>query len=300
LVIAPKLGKTIHNGNPKKFAGFFYLASLKHQVMILGIDIGGTTTKIAGFKGRTVCGVLTVQANDPVTSASGALGKFINEFSLPLGSIDSIAITGVGASALPDRLFGIPVNLVEEFTAIGLGGLFLARIERAVVVSMGTGTALVLADGNHVKHLGGSGVGGGTLIGLSRYILNTTEFENIVELAKGGALNKIDLNISDISKRSMGDIPLSATASNFGKHLDNASQPDLALGLINLVCQTIGMMAVFASREHKTNKIVLTGKLVKLPQAKEIFHRLGKLFGKEFLIPEYAEYSTAVGAAVGV
>lgn len=268
--------------------------------MILGIDIGGTTTKIAGFKGKNVCGVLTVQANDPITSASGALGKFINEFSLPLDKIESIAVTGVGANALPEKLFGIPVQLVEEFTAIGLGGLFLAGIDRSVVVSMGTGTALVLADGSHVKHLGGSGVGGGTLIGLSRYILNTTEFENIVELAKGGSLNKIDLNISDISKRSLGDIPLSATASNFGKHLDNASQSDLALGLINLVCQTIGMMAVFASREHKTNKIVLTGKLVKLPQAKEIFHRLGKLFGKEFLIPENAEYSTAVGAAVGV
>ena len=268
--------------------------------MILGIDIGGTTTKIAGFKKAAVCGLLTVQANDPVTSASGALGKFINEFSLPLQEIDIIAITGVGATSLPDQLFGIPVSPVEEFTAIGLGGLFLAKKNRAVIVSMGTGTALVLAHDKSVKHLGGSGIGGGTLIGLSRYILNTSDFENIVNLAKTGSLDKIDLNISDISSKNMGDIPLSATASNFGKHLDNASQPDIALGLINLVCQTIGMMAVFASREHQLDEIILTGKLMRLPQAKEIFRRLGKLFGKEFFIPENADYSTAVGAAVAL
>lgn len=268
--------------------------------MILGIDIGGTTTKIAGFKKSSVCGVLTVQANDPVTSASGALGKFINEFSLPLQHIDKIAVTGVGSNSLPDKLFGIPVIPVEEFTAIGLGGLFLARKQRAIVVSMGTGTAIVLADGRNVKHLGGSGIGGGTLIGLSRYILNTTDFENIVDLAKAGSLQKIDLNISDISKKEMGEIPLSATASNFGKHLDNATPSDLSLGLINLVCQTIGMMAVFASREHKTNEIVLTGKLVRLPQSGEIFKRLGKLFGKTFYIPDNADYSTAVGAAVSI
>lgn len=268
--------------------------------MILGIDIGGTTTKIAGFEGTTVSGLLTVQANDPVTSASGALGKFINEFSLPLDKISKIAVTGVGANSLPEKLFGIPVQPIEEFTAIGLGGLFIAKKNRAVVISMGTGTAIVLADGRYVKHLGGSGIGGGTLIGLSRYMLNTADFENIVDLAKGGSLEKIDLNISDISKKNMGDIPLSATASNFGKHLDNATPADLALGLINMVCQTIGMMAVFSSREHNTDEIVLTGKLVRLPQTKDIFERLGKLFGKKFYIPDNADYSTAIGAAVAI
>ncbi len=268
--------------------------------MILGIDIGGTTTKIAGFKNNTICGVLTVQANDPVTSASGALGKFINEFSMPLQNIDKLAITGVGSNSIPKKLFGIPVIPVEEFTAIGLGGLFLAKKQRAVVVSMGTGTAIVLVEGRQVKHLGGSGIGGGTLIGLARYILNTTDFDNIVNLANSGSLEKIDLNISDISTKNMGSIPLSATASNFGKHLDNASPSDISLGLINLVCQTIGVMAVFASREHEINEIVLTGKLVRLPQSKEIFNRLGKLFRKDFFIPENADYSTAIGAAVAI
>ena len=268
--------------------------------MVLGIDIGGTTTKIAGFRKARVCGVISVKADDPVTSASGALGKFTDAFSLKLKDIEKIAVTGVGANFLGRELFGIPLQRVPEFTAIGHGGLFLAGLKKAVVVSMGTGTAMVLADGREIRHLGGSGVGGGTLIGLSRYIINTTDFQNIVDLAGEGNLGNVDLNIRDISQVEMGNIPMSATASNFGKHSDKASQSDLALGLINLVCQSIGIMGVFASREEKVDQIVLTGKLVKLPQAEKIFSRLGKLFGKKFIIPDYAEFSTAVGSAYSV
>jgi type II pantothenate kinase len=268
--------------------------------MVLGIDIGGTTTKIAGFRKTRVCGVISVQADDPVTSASGALGKFTAEFSLSLKDIERIAITGVGAEFMGNDLFGIPLTRVPEFNAIGNGGLFLARLKKALVVSMGTGTAIVLADGRDIKHLGGSGIGGGTLIGLSRYILNSTDFQNIVELAKEGYLGNVDLNIRDISRVELGNIPMSATASNFGKHSDKANPADLALGLINLVCQSIGMMCVFASRGEKVDKIVLTGKLVRLPQAGKIFTRLGKVFNKEFIIPEYAEYSTAVGSAYAI
>lgn len=268
--------------------------------MILGIDIGGTTTKIAGFKKTKVCGVISVQADDPVTSASGALGKFTNEYSLKLKDIETIAVTGVGADFLGEDLFGIPLKRVPEFTAIGHGGLFLAGLNKAVVISMGTGTALVFADGSEIKHLGGSGVGGGTLIGLSRYLINSTDFQNIVELAGKGSLDNVDLNVRDISRVVMGNIPMSATASNFGKHSDKANHADLAFGLINLVCQSIGMMGVFASRAEKVDQIVLTGKLVRLPQARGIFGRLGKLFEKSFIIPEYAEYSTAVGSAYAI
>jgi type II pantothenate kinase len=268
--------------------------------MILGIDIGGTTTKIAGFKKTKVCGVVSVQADDPVTSACGALGKFIDQYSMSLKDIESIAITGVGADFLGKDLFGIPIIRVPEFTAIGHGGLFLTGLGKAVVVSMGTGTAIVFAEGREIRHIGGSGIGGGTLIGLARYLLNSTDFQNIVDLADNGDLRNVDLNISDISQVELGDMPLSATASNFGKHSDKAGQADIALGLINLICQSIGVMSVFASRAENVDQIVLTGKLVKLPQAGSIFSRLGDMFGKKFLIPDYAEYSTAVGSAYSI
>ena len=48
--------------------------------VIIGIDVGGSTTKIVGYTDQAQCvSMLQVEAADPLTSAYGALGKFINE-----------------------------------------------------------------------------------------------------------------------------------------------------------------------------------------------------------------------------
>jgi len=265
--------------------------------MILGIDIGGTTTDIVGFNRHQVKGFLSVSADDPLASASGALGKFLNTHKLSLADIDSIAVTGVGATYLSGDLFGIPVSPVDEFMAIGMGGLFLARVDTAIVVSMGTGTAIVRAEHQSAQHLGGTGIGGGTLIGLAKYMLQVTDFSTLIEMAQQGSLSNVDLTIGDIASTDIGNLPLDATASNFGKHNDKASPNDLALGIINLVCQNIGTSAIFASQNSGIKTIVLTGKLTRLPQTSGIFKRLARLFPFTFLIPEKSEFSTAVGAA---
>ena len=45
--------------------------------MIIGIDIGGTTTDIVGLKDGKILSPVSVKADDPITSAAGALGKFV-------------------------------------------------------------------------------------------------------------------------------------------------------------------------------------------------------------------------------
>jgi type II pantothenate kinase len=265
--------------------------------VFLGIDIGGTTTDIVSFDQGQLSGFLTVTANDPVTSASGALGKFVNRFQVPLGQIESVAVTGVGAGSLGSDLFGIPLVKVDEFRAVGMGGLYLSGLKKAVVVSMGTGTAVVRAEGSQVQHLGGTGVGGGTLIGLAKYMLQITDFDTLIELAEQGDLTKVDLSISDITELEIGSLSPDVTASNFGKHSDKATDNDLALGIVNLVCQTIGVVAVFASRNYGIDTVVLSGKMIRIPQIGGIFKRLESLFGVSFEVPANAEFATAVGAA---
>jgi len=116
---------------------------------------------------------MMVRATDPISSVYGAFGKFINTNRLQLSDISRVMVTGVGSSYLNERIYNIPTGKVEEFYAIGMGGLFLSGLSKAVVVSMGTGTAFVRAEKNgNVKHLGGTGVGGGTLLGLSNRMLN--------------------------------------------------------------------------------------------------------------------------------
>jgi type II pantothenate kinase len=266
--------------------------------MVIGIDIGGTTTKIVGLEGGAVTQLLTVKANDPVASASGALGSLVDRTRIPLSRIEKVLVTGVGSAFIRDSLMGIPVERLDEFLAIGLGGLFLSGMEKAIVVSMGTGTAIIRADPSGISHVGGSGVGGGTLLGLSKCILNITDIPTIIEIAREGSLGHIDLLIGDIARTSVGDLPPDATASNFGRISDTASRGDYALGILNLIFQTIGVMAVLAARTYGEECIVLTGKLAQVPQAAGIFGGLAALYGVRFLIPENAEYGTAVGAAI--
>lgn len=266
---------------------------------IIGIDIGGSTTKIVGLnmEGKYIAS-LRVTAADPITSVYGALGKFLKENNTTLGEIKQIILTGVGASFFSDDIYGVPTKTVEEFEALGLGGLELSGKKEALIVSMGTGTAYVRASQDKITHIGGSGVGGGTLVGLCGKLVNAHQFSTIIEEANGGDLSNIDLVISDISKDVISTLPPNTTASNFGKISDTATNADITLGVINMVFQTIGMLAVFACKNDTIKDIILTGMLSTLPQARLVFDELHKLYGHNFIIPENAIFATATGAAL--
>lgn len=270
--------------------------------MIIGIDIGGTTTDIAGFNDRNLLGVLSVKASDPLASASGALGKFLNEYNVSLIEIEKIAITGVGSSYINMNLFGIETIRINEFESIGLGGTYLEKLDKAIVVSMGTGTAFVRVDNGVVKHLGGTGIGGGTLMGLGKGLLNTVDFGNILEMAERGDLSVVDLQLEDISQSAIGSLKKGITVSNFGKASDRAGKEDIAAGILNMVFQTIGMFSIFAAKFHKDDNIIFTGKLAHISYGQEILNSLitEKFFDGKFHFPQFAEYATAIGAAISI
>ncbi|MEG2377907.1 MAG: type II pantothenate kinase [Clostridia bacterium] len=265
---------------------------------IIGIDIGGSTTKIIGYRDGATFSPLIVKADDPKASLFGAFGKFVSENNLELTDIDKVMLTGVGAIEIAGDLFGVPTTRIAEFNAIGAGGLFLSGLDKAIIVSMGTGTAFVVAEHGSVRHIGGTGVGGGTLLGLSGRILNVRSFDDLVETAKSGNLDNVDLTIKDISNEHLDSLPPHMTASNFGKISDLATSGDLALGIINLVFQTIGVISVFASSMEGTKNIVLTGNLTHVPQIHEIFDLMETLYDVKFIIPQLSEYATATGAAL--
>ena len=268
--------------------------------MILGIDIGGSTTDIVGFKDNGIEGYLNVEASDPLTSASGALGKFINYKDLDIGDIEHIAITGVGSSYVKKDLFQIETRRVKEFQAIGAGGAYLTSLDRVIIVSMGTGTAIVYNDRGDITHLGGTGVGGGTLVGLGDAICGTDNYKRLVELAEDGDLSRVDLSVGDITLENINGLNEEITASNFGNLDSEAAPEDYALGIINLVYQTVGMLAVFAARIQGINDVVVTGKLAQMTAGQKVFKRLKKtkLSPVDFHFPDLAEYSTAIGAAI--
>ena len=147
---------------------------------VIGIDVGGSTTKIVGMKkddGGNISLIEPqfVRATDAVTSVYGAFGKFTMQNGIELKNINQVLMTGVGSSFIDKPIYSLPCRKVSEFTSVGLGGLYLSGLDEAVVISMGTGTALIHAykgeKGTVTEYLGGTGVGGGTLVGLSRKMI---------------------------------------------------------------------------------------------------------------------------------
>ena len=274
--------------------------------IILGIDIGGSTTKVVGLRSGAPIGMLQVRAGDQITSMYGAIGNFLREQGAALGDVSSIALTGVGASFFGDeRLYGIETCKVSEFLAVGRGALRLSGLEEALVVSMGTGTAFVMAKKGGVERLGGSGVGGGTITGLASQMLKgctaalgKSDVEAILALAEGGLLGNVDLSVRDITGGEIPSLPANLTAANFGKIKSTASESDLALGIINMVFETIGMLAVFVLRNDPVRDVVLTGTLTTFPQLRPILDEFSKHFGLAFTIPPDAIFATALGAAL--
>lgn len=280
---------------------------MSHHI-IIGIDIGGSTTKIVGFDtstGQTPLAMklidpLFVRATDPITSIYGAFGKFLDVNNFSLSDIKKVMVTGAGSSYMSKPIYDLPCEKIAEFNSIGLGGLYLSGLERAIITSCGTGTALVYAAKDaEPKYLGGTGVGGGTLVGLSKKMLGMDDVSHVSELARDGDVSKIDLKISDISKSEIvsayDDI---MTASNFGCVSDLATKADIALGIINMVFETIGMLSIFAARNYQIRDIVLTGNLSVVEQAPGVFDILNRMFDMNFIIPKNSAFGTVIGAAL--
>ena len=274
---------------------------MDNNSIVIGIDIGGSTTKICGFGGggKILIEPLFIKASDQIASIYGAFGKFCSDNAIPLDKIGHINVTGVGSTFVTKPLYGIETERVAEFTSSGLGGMYLSGLGRVIVVSMGTGTAIIKADRTEkCEYLGGTGVGGGTLLGLARKLLGMESIEGIVELASKGNLANINLTVGDITKGDIKGLSHDMTASNFGKVNDRTSGADIALGLIDMIFETIGMMSIFAARKFAVDDIVLTGSLTRIPQCGEIFGVLERLFGIRFIIPERAPFGTVIGSAL--
>jgi type II pantothenate kinase len=266
--------------------------------MIIGIDVGISTTKIVGLSEGRVISPIRITAADQVTSLYGAFGKFLHDNHIELSDVEQVMVTGVGSAYIDKNIYGIPTKKVDEFVADGLGARFESGLDKAIVVSMGTGTSFVQCEGDEIRHIGGIGIGGGTLQGLARVMLNTRDPKQIDTLAKQGNIHNINLLIGDISKHPLPGLPMDATASLFSKAQYDAPKEDIALGIVYMVLQAIGSAAILSALNSGIKDFVLIGNLTLWPQCKDIYPMLEKFYKVRFHIPEYAEFCTAIGAAL--
>ena len=266
--------------------------------MIIGIDIGSTTTKAVCIEDGKLTRKIKTKASDAVTAATGALGKIVLENGIKIDTIKKIQITGAGATKIKDDIFGIPTSRVDEINAIGIGGMFLSGMNNNIITNIGTGTVIIEASERGIFHFGGSGVGGGTILGLAKKLLRIAEFNDIMDLAKTGNISHVDLLLGDITDTSISFLNGESTVSNFGKMQDTAASGDIALAIINMVYQVIGVLSVFAARAKNISCVIVTGNGSNNKIGQKVLADISSMYGIDFMYPEHAEYTTAVGAGL--
>ena len=266
--------------------------------MVIGIDVGISTTKIVGISDGKVVAPMRIKATDPVSSLYGAFGKYLYDNKIQIPDVEHVMLTGVGAAYITKPVYGLPTDKAGEFIADGLGARHESGKDSIIVVSMGTGTSLIRCAGDSIEHIGGIGIGGGTLQGLARLLLKTDDIRTVSEMAMCGNISNINLRIGDISAKPLPGLPMSAVASLFGNARSDASREDVAIGLIWTVLQSVGQSAVLASIGSSIREYVMIGNLTLLPQCRMVFPAIEKLYGVKFIIPEYSEFCTAIGAAL--
>lgn len=222
-----------------------------------------------------------------------------------LSSLRRLAVTGGRHRLLPDQIGDCAVVRVSEVEAIGRGGAALSELPKedsaapVLVVSAGSGTAVVEARGDRYTHVTGTGVGGGTLLGLSRLLLRTTDPREIDALARRGDPNGADLSLADVVSGPIGQLPANATAVNFGRlarHDLAVSREDLAAALVTLVGQVIGLIAINAARARQVERIIVTGHLIDMDSVRDALKQVSDIYGTRITLPPNAGYGTALGA----
>jgi len=253
--------------------------------MRLGIDFGTSMTDFVLLKNKKVILSGSLESND------------INLILNKVNNVDKIFLTG-GRAPKINRIKDIPVKKVNEIGSIGRGGCFVSNEKNALIVSIGSGTAMVSVKGNKIKHIGGTPVGSRTLKGLGKLLINNDSLNKIEDYAKKGDLEKTDITLKSIYPKGIGLLPPSATASHFG-NVNNPRKEDISKALINMVAQTIGTLAVFGAQANNHKKIILTGKITQSKSFKEVIKkRINTISKIPVIIPKKAAIATAIGAAL--
>ena len=258
--------------------------------MILGIDFGISTTDVVLLdKCRQRKSFSLESKSLPALKKALAINK------IDLDKVDKIAVTGAKPSR--KKLFGRPVSIVSEVNAIGFGGAFLSKSKNCVVVSMGTGTCVVSFKETKAKHAGGTGVGGGTILGLSKKLVGVSGVEKLSKLASKGSLRKTNLSVGEAVGGGVGLVPASATASNFAK-LTTSSKADAVLAVQNMVGEVVAVVSALAAKGSGQKKIVFVGKTTNFSVVRKAIRQVLSYYGFSPVFPRGRSQATALGAAV--
>lgn len=265
---------------------------------LAGADAGASFIKLA---------VETPQGGVDLQRLDGdAYARAATQLKTPEGTSTLRAVlTGCGAGALAQALGG-PLLEVDEFQAWGLGARQLLSdagqpLDRFLLVSVGTGTSALLVEPGGTRRVGGSALGGGTLLGLANPLLGSRDFAEIVKLAEQGDRGCVDLLVEDLYPQGAPGLPGGLNAASFGKLArGSTSRPaDRAHALMGLLGENIGMLCVALAAQHEVSHVVFGGGTLRdNTRLCDLLRAMCMVGGHQPLLLPDGEFVGAVGALV--
>lgn len=266
--------------------------------MNISVDFGITVTDTIRKKGSEIIHKMELSSEEVSHNRVKDLFPDI-DFSSNSGFL---AVTGGKHLQLGDIIESTPIIHVNEIDAIGEGSMHLSGLSKeqsVIIVSAGSGTACIHAHKGNFTHCSGTGVGGGTVLGLSKLMLGTDNPEEIALLANKGSEGNVDLILEDVVSGPIGQLPSDTTAVNFGKVPkvnDRFAKEDIAAGIVNLVGQTAARIATSVAMIFKADQIVVVGRTPTFIGLRNSLEQAAALTGFTPHFPENGEYASALGA----
>lgn len=272
---------------------------------ILSLDFGSTYFKYL---------VLSIEENDKeaniklvgkgrdtVTDFALFIFEILKKFNIDKKDIEVIIATGTGSSFLGNEFEGVKIVKVDEFNAIAYGGLALSKLDKASVVSIGTGTTIVYSDLKKVERIGGTGLGGGTLVGLGNAILpdvandqkKVVNFKTLIDMAKIGNKTNVDLMIGDINKGNIGNMTADITAANFAGINKKANKYDYVAAILNMILENIALLVKAVTNDEE---VVYIGTMVSDEHVRECLLKISEYTGSKINFVDDSEYAIVIGA----
>lgn len=228
----------------------------------IGIDAGGTLTKIAYIDEGNELQVLHYPSNDLAQVAA-----FIHAHP----EIQTLGMTGGRAEQLNLLLNdSLTRHSLVEFEATFRGVNYQLQrqddgLDRCIVANIGSGTSIHYKNGEAYTRVSGTGIGGGTLIGLSALMTGEYDYHEISSLAATGQRKNIDLMVADIFEGMEVPAPLDPdlTASNFGKvglkPPEDYMKADILATTMGLVGEVVSTLSIQLAEQYQVEHIVYIG-----------------------------------------
>ena len=286
---------------------------------IISVDLGSSNIKSIVLKIEN--DVITVVGKDkfPISgfdanaffTFNDLLNKIYKKYNLKKIDIEKIIWTGTGSSfidtkKLDNSLIDVDgIIIINEFDAIGYGGVLLSRVEEGIVVSIGTGTAIVYSNLEKSIHIGGTGLGGGAFVGLGvRFLENEScrNFKKIVDFAKSGNTKNVDLTIGDINSGAIDNMTKDVTAANFAAINKTSTDADYVAGIANMILENICLIAHYLKinviKENNLDDlpIIFIGTMPMEDYIKNIIMSISNFTKDEYKFVDNSDFAIAIGA----